>query len=183
MKIGFTGTRVGMTSAQLKSFAKMMAFLLHTDDDFPGLIPDLDKAPFPTEFHHGDCVGSDDQAATIVYELFPDLNIIKHPPANNRFWANNPHYHAFRDPAHNFKRDQNIVNEADLLIATPRTAVEIDNGGTWYTVRFARRKHQEGGVKYGVWLITPEGVIKRNDVTPLRPSMTRQTHPSKEKKL
>lgn len=49
--IGFTGTREGMTQAQKDVFASLVARIE------------------PDEFHHGDCVGSDEAAAELVHRI------------------------------------------------------------------------------------------------------------------
>ncbi len=39
-----------------------------------------------------------------------------------------------------FARNRDIVDAADLLIATPFNNFEEDRGGTWYTVNYARKR-------------------------------------------
>jgi hypothetical protein len=40
-------------------------------------------------------------------------------------------------------RNVNIAKETDLLIATPRESKEQKRGGTWFTVRHARKLEKE----------------------------------------
>lgn len=69
MKVGFTGTREGMTAAQRLAFSKLIAEL------------------FVDEFHHGDCVGSDAEAHDAVVDLYGSDKITIHPPDDTRLQA------------------------------------------------------------------------------------------------
>ncbi len=71
MIVGFTGTRQGMTDGQC-------TFLEH-----------VLKGLQCTEFHHGDCVGADSQAAWLVRSM-ENIKIVCHPPNNPKFRANVP---------------------------------------------------------------------------------------------
>ena len=62
MKVGFTGTQKGMTERQFDIFAAVISELQ------------------PEEFHHGDCIGADEQAHDIVHVVAPDCKIVVHPP-------------------------------------------------------------------------------------------------------
>jgi hypothetical protein len=133
--IGFTGTREGMGRAQFQQLKKVL--LLHA----------------PIEVHHGDCIGSDAQFHDLCRSLFGvTVNIVVHPPNNSK-------YRAFMagdtilDPLPYLKRDRNIVDKVQLLIATPRQAMEVKRSGTWATVRYAKKCKKE------VVIITPRGHV------------------------
>lgn len=132
MKIGFTGTRKGMTSDQKEVF-KREIFRLK-----------------PDEFHHGDCVGSDAEAHDIIVELLPNIECYIHP-------CNLKDLRAFRDGKFIFpempplKRNHDIVDSTDLLIATPSSGYEVLHSGTWATIRYARKQKKE------VIIIDPNG--------------------------
>ena len=64
MRIGLTGTREGMTEQQKRSLIQLLAEYR------------------PTEFHHGDCVGADAEAHTIVQQHCTTARIVIHPPTN-----------------------------------------------------------------------------------------------------
>lgn len=118
MRIGFTGSREGMTDNQV--------------DKFGGLIIGLK----PSEFHHGDCVGSDEMAHEIVREVMPECRILIHPPTLRKFRAFcEGDYHYQVKPY--LERNRDIVACTDLLIATPN-GLEKRRSGTWATIRHAR---------------------------------------------
>ena len=124
MKIGFTGSREGMSQNQKEQFVLLM-FQLR-----------------PTEFHHGDCEGADAQAHDIIREFFPDVKIVVHPPISN-------YLRAFKEgdimmePDDYIPRDERIVDSADYLIGAPKvTDHEERRSGSWYTIRYARRKNK-----------------------------------------
>lgn len=120
--VGFTGTRKGMTPGQLDKFIEIL----------DGLYED-----FTSSFHHGMCVGADAQAHNIAVQL--KYWVVGHPPVNVSLMATTLVPHETRRPLPYLQRDDEIVRESDILIATPRSTQEVMRGsGTWYTVRRAR---------------------------------------------
>jgi hypothetical protein len=120
MKIGFTGTRHGMSQHQKEQFVLKMMEL--------GC----------TEFHHGDCEGADAEAHDIVREFFPDVRIEVYPPKSDymRAFRRGDFCHPTEDY---IARDRNIVNRTEYLIGAPLHDVEELRSGTWTTIRHARR--------------------------------------------
>ena len=98
------------------------------------------------EFHHGDCIGADDEAATIAYE--EGCSIVVHPgypkgkPEDTTFRAFNPHSETILPAKEFLARDHDIVNIADHMIAAPHTEKELVRSGTWTTVRYARKANK-----------------------------------------
>jgi len=73
------------------------------------------------EFHHGAAAGADTEAAVIARSL--SYNVIAHPAGENPL-----------------DRNHDIVAEAEILIAAPKTDQEVLRSGTWATIRYARKK-------------------------------------------
>lgn len=131
--IGFTGTRQGMTEAQIKTVTLIVQY-----KDFYA--------------HHGDCVGADAQFDAIVRTTERLRGVVMHP-CNLEEWRayckpREP-YDVVRDPKHPLARNNDIVNESTEIIATPKETSEeigkhggIEKGpprsGTWYTIRAAQ---------------------------------------------
>lgn len=67
LRVGFTGTRHGMTPAQTETFVATLREL------------EASLGPL-AEFHHGDCVGADAEAHCLVRLHFRECYIILHPP-------------------------------------------------------------------------------------------------------
>jgi hypothetical protein len=136
MKIGFTGTKTGMTDAQRETVRKYLVYFRRKNWD--------------DQFHHGDCVGADEQAAEIAHEL--GYWVGGHPPGNEKYRAHFQSDHNF--PAKDYlPRDHDIVDATDLLLAAPKTAHEIQRSGTWATVRYARKRGKQ------ILIILPDGDI------------------------
>lgn len=137
MKIGFTGTRHGMTDAQRANFGVLMTF------DFP-----------PTEFHHGSCQGSDVEAAIVIRHISQECVIICHPgPDNDEFRCDSGvDNHVLPGKTH-FARNRDIVNACEVLIATPYEMERQKHGGTWYTIWFAAKQGKR------TLVILPDGTI------------------------
>lgn len=130
--VGFTGSRWGMTEHQISYLAKSIAGL-------------------DIEFHHGDCVGADAEAHALATGL--RIPVVLHPPIEPRARAFCSGAIRSYDPAPYMKRDRAIVNCSDFVIATPYEMTEQRQGGTWSTVRIARRL----GKKLAV--ILPDGTV------------------------
>lgn len=120
MIIGFTGTRHGMTEAQK---VKVRHYL-----------STLEGNPV---FHHGMCVGADRQAHDIA--LACGYYIIGHPPTDKKLY--DPCYgcNERREDKYYTARNRDIVDESEVLIATPNTIEPVSGSGTWGTINYASR--------------------------------------------
>lgn len=123
MKIGFTGTRKGMTNHQVESLIVMLKKNWHDG----------------SEFHHGDCIGADFEANMIAIKH--GYNIIIHPPINEKlraFCSGD----IILEPKDYLTRNKDIVNMCDILIACPATFKEELRSGTWSTIRYAMKMNK-----------------------------------------
>ena len=122
LKIGFTGTRNGMSSNQIKEFEK-----LFKSKDFE-------------EFHHGVCIGSDKQAHDHITSIKNEKNAktVGHPPKYKKFMAECECDYVMK-PYDYLQRNKNIVDETDVMVATPDTKERV-RSGTWSTIRYARKQ-------------------------------------------
>ncbi len=137
MKVGFTGTRDGMTEDQTLA----MRTMLRLSHDW-------------SEFHHGCCVGADEHVALMVSGFFyPDLcRVVGHP--SNLKGMTSQRVSLDRQPLPPLDRNRNIVDETDCLIAAPRGPEEL-RSGTWHTIRYARKRGKK------VVIIWPNGEIEK----------------------
>lgn len=127
LHIGFTGTRKGMTP---KQSAIVMRIAKHAGPD--------------AVWHMGDCIGADMEAATIVDNV--GATVVGHPPdidTLRAFWP----YKAERKPKPYLTRNCEIVDESHWLLAAPN-GPEVRRSGTWFTVRYCKRKKGSGLVVY-----------------------------------
>jgi len=130
--IGFTGTRKGM------SIKQMMA------------IKDVLGRELEHILHHGDCVGSDEQAHNIALNLgLPTPHV--HPPTNSWFRAYCKG--VMYEPKSYHKRNRDIVDASRCLLATP-DGPERRGSGTWSTINYARKQLKP------VLIIYPDGSWK-----------------------
>lgn len=90
----------------------------------------------PRRFHHGCCIGADEQAHDISKSI-PGLTCHLHRPVDQSQmavglvgveWPPTPY----------LKRNRSIVRSSALLVAAPHGCEEL-RSGTWSTVRYARR--------------------------------------------
>lgn len=118
MKVGFTGTRKGMSPRQ----RRQLAAILHA----------------VTEIHHGDCVGADEQAHELAVEA--GIRRVVHPPSNpgKRAWCGIDDGSTVLPAKPYLARNRDIVDACDVLMAAPYGPEEV-RSGTWSTVRYARK--------------------------------------------
>lgn len=126
MHVGFTGTRRGMSRAQLDAVRYLLDEVLLLN----GFIA-----------HHGDCIGADEEFHRICREpRGGPVAIVIHPSTH--------HLRAFcegdevLDPMPPLERNRAIVAASDVMIAAPLD--ERMRGGTWATIRKARTALQRG---------------------------------------
>jgi len=145
MIVGFTGSREGMTVFQEATFRNVLTMIMAKSG-----ITDKEYI-----FIHGDCIGSDEEAAQIARDL--GFEIIGYP-------ANIPKYRAYfssdveKEPEQPLVRNRNIVKDCNLLIAMPKETFEpkpMQGQGTWSTIRYARKQQRLDRPCYIIW---PNGV-------------------------
>lgn len=116
MKVGFSGTREGMSVEQLDQLGFVLACLGRQG---------MNQTSRPThEFHYGTHETVDLKADRAAANL-----------AHRYGWKVVPH-HAVRGTE--LKRDREMVAVVDILIAAPSTDKEEQRSGTWATVRYMR---------------------------------------------
>ncbi len=143
MRIGFTGTRKGMTPLQRSSLA---AHLKHLQND-----------SLAFAVHTGCCLGADEQFVELCAEVFRCcVRIVGHPgdwgplvsqaacARSNVLLPCKPH----------LERNRDIVAESECLIAAPEAA-ETLRSGTWSTVRHARR------LRMPITIVWPDGNVTK----------------------
>lgn len=143
IKIGFTGTRLGMTSEQMVSLLTLLLNCVEFNDE-------------PIELHHGGCVGADEQCHALA--IAAGIKNFHVYPANNA----NPRYVAnlvrngeltiqIANPAPALERNHKIVAAVSHMYATPKQDIEEMRSGTWATLRYAWKNHK------GCTVIFPDG--------------------------
>lgn len=136
--IGMTGTKEGMTFPQRIGFRYVLSSYWMYKEQEGG------------RFHHGDCIGADEQGALIATHF--GYYTVSHPPIIESLRA----FHKsdlILPPKPYIDRDHDIVDISRIIIGTPKTAKEILRSGTWATIRFAKKLHKEH------FIIDPDGTI------------------------
>lgn len=140
MHIGFTSSRHGLSHEQIAVLRNYLIF---------------QACPSSGELlwcHHGDCVGGDATFHELVRALKPQARIMVHPPLIKKWQA-----HCVGDLWEADKsyadRNHDIVESTQLLLACPLEMVETNYGGTWMTIRYARRLRKPG------YIILRDGTI------------------------
>ena len=124
--IGFTGNRFGLTENQKKEIRTIF-------DTYQNIT-----------LYHGDCIGAD----TMFHELCVEykknninkiINVIIFPPDDDKLRGFNKS-DIIMPPKPYLKRNEDIVNKCNVLIACPIDKnKEILRSGTWTTIRKARK--------------------------------------------
>jgi len=125
IKIGFTGTQVGMNNQQKKYLALFFDRLLKEYD--------IESA------HHGDCIGADSQFHN--FAVYYKIKTVIHPPINKSKRAFCKSDEILPEDEY-LIRNKNIVDAVDIIVATPKEDASILRSGTWSTIRYARKKQK-----------------------------------------
>lgn len=137
MIVGFTGSQHGMTNFQREELSKLLI---------------LNEC---SEFHHGDCIGSDEQANMIAVVAGITIFCI-HPPDNPNKRAfcfdKDKLTHHLAIPIDKYaegihvkwyptmgylERNKKIVDSVSIMIAAPKEYRNTVRSGTWSTIRYA----------------------------------------------
>lgn len=121
LDVGVTGTRRGMTTPQREEFERLLDGLIASGTIF---------------FHHGDCVGVDEEAAKIANGK--EIRTVSHPPVIPRLRA-----FCYSDivlaPKPYSERNKDIIRVSALVIGIPSGPEEEERfSGTWATIRKVR---------------------------------------------
>lgn len=140
INLGITGTREGMNNLQKKAFLQTVSKL-------------LEKYPSLTRFHHGCCIGVDNESAKLVDSLY-GFTTIDHPPINKSMVGDYKGHEA-REEKNYLARNRDIVNESQVIIAITKQMVMPDppKGGTWYTLNYSLKNKKE------TYHIKPDGNV------------------------
>ncbi len=126
MIIGFTGTRNPLNSKQLEwIYRKLYVY----------------RSSLEKEFHHGDCIGADEEAHKIAKEL--EYETFAHPanfPDSRGLRAYCDAYVVY-PPLPPLIRDKVIVTVCDKLLAVPGQSYN-NRSGTWTTIGYASDLHK-----------------------------------------
>lgn len=133
MIIGFTGSRDGMSYAQVVAIYTLL------------------QEHKPDKVAHGDCVGADKDFHSIAEYL--KIRVKGYPPINPKLRAFTECDELAEEKEY-LVRNKDIVNESDLLIATPKEYSEQWQGGTWSSVRYAKKQ------KKPVIVVWPNGLTE-----------------------
>lgn len=139
MKVGFTGTQAGMTAKQ-----KNEVWFWLNEIRNGSYVVGGDKL----EFHHGGCIGADEQAHELAGRAGPH-------GLSGEYWR---HVHwaldtgdgkvaqlsdinecQVYDPKPPLDRNRDIVDAVDVLLVAPRQRREVLRSGTWATYRYAQK--------------------------------------------
>lgn len=142
MKVGFTGTRVGMTSAQRASVKRVLQY--------------LQARHVSLTAEHGDCEGADAEFDEIAAELGIPRHLYPSNLPQTRARCDLRGAIQVTEPAPPLQRNGWIVEAVGVLIATPKGYVEELRSGTWSTIRRARKRKS-----LPVLVITPDGNLVR----------------------
>ena len=135
MKVGFTGTREGMTDQQRAAVRQW-----------------LRENP-PSEVHHGNCIGADEQFSYAVVDALDALpREVIHPCDIPSMQAPDPWADEIRQVLGALERNKNIVDETDMLLVGPKGPQEL-RSGTWATVRYARKQGKR------IVIVWPDGKV------------------------
>jgi hypothetical protein len=135
MILSFTGTRKGMNEVQKELFQQ--------------LVDEIN----PKVFVHGDCDGADEDAHNIIVSK-GNIEIHKRPCTFDNQRAFTKEGTCVAEPEYALDRNKKIVDDGEILIATPGENKEVLRSGTWSTIRYASKTNKP------VVIIYPNGKVE-----------------------
>lgn len=143
IRIGFTGTRHGMTDLQQHALRALFQ---------------LEVGSYPVVVHHGMCVGADAQFHQICREYSPTRVRIEGHPGLPDDLLSDVMCDFVHEPKGHMQRNRKIVSIADIMFGAPFEAEMQERGGTWATIRMAGVKRRAGRLQ-SLWVIGPDGAV------------------------
>lgn len=142
LSIGFTGTQIGLSPEQTICLDRLLTKYYNKYWEVSNGL----------EFHHGDCIGGDEQFHANVIQLIGidhQERINVHPPEDNKKRA---YCQGTIWPEKDYiPRNHDIVDNSGVMFACPKEHKQQLRSGTWATYRYARHCDRL------VWLILPDG--------------------------
>jgi hypothetical protein len=149
--LGFTGSRDGMTSDQMRGVNNHLLHLF--------LVNDWAEGGFQVTVHHGDCIGAD--AEFHVIAAVTGCRTVAHPPSDDsrRAFCKADE---IRVPKAYLDRDRDITAASASLLAAPKTDYPLRRSGTWTTIGYALQAglpvsvilpdgHLAAGTDFSLW--------------------------------
>lgn len=125
MKLGISGSRNGLSKSQEEYLINFV------------------KNNNIKEFHHGDCVGVDEQSHKIIENYSPNTKIIVHPPDKDILRKFCQGYQ-IRKPLSYLNRNKKIVEDSDYILTFPSP----DSKGTWHVISYAKSQNKLGEIVF-----------------------------------
>jgi hypothetical protein len=117
---------------------------------------------------HGDCIGADAEFHDLTREWVKNPYIIIHPPSNPKYRANK-NGDFIHNPLTFLVRDDNIIKDSNLMLATPFNYEEIARGsGTWAVIRHTKKFNKP------LVIIWPDGTCKAERLDNLKAELGNQ---------
>ena len=159
--IGFTGSRDGMTAAQKVAVTKILETLQTRirigGGSYESLPPIGSPLGHPVKpiVGHGDCVGADAEFDAIATSMGLERHIYPCDIQSMRAHCELRGAIQISEPARPLIRNQRLVTDSMVMIATPKEYQEVLRSGTWSTIRHARKRSSV------LLLVTPDGNLVR----------------------
>lgn len=125
MNIGFTGTRRGLTIKQIEAVMSIL---------------EANYIAGAKEFHHGNCIGADEQAAQMAKEI--GYATIAHPSNLSAKYQSAFRSSVILRPEPPLVRNQIILSISQYIICCPKNFImpeSLRGQGTWWTIQESDR--------------------------------------------
>jgi hypothetical protein len=140
--IGFTGSRWGMGEVR----EPVVSYIVEKLN--------------PNKANHGMCAGADTEFHHIVRKVNDGTWIKGFPPTEQGKFYVLSDCDELQEAKDYLDRDRDIVDESDVMIATPETEQEKQRSGTWYTIRYAKKVIKSGkGRCKKLYIVKPDGKV------------------------